>query len=161
VSISVGIIVGILIAIGYLVTPVALIWAWISWARQPRQRTIPASLSLTGFVFATASAVLATSSVAYAQVHHFRFTIPCFSGYFDGAVCLPSQESCLESVVCGVRVRCGGRHLFVGWECWRGGCLRRKVSDRVEQRLMMSVIPILHQLTLMFCCSIPASDRGT
>ena len=75
-SISTDIIFGILIVIGYLVTPVALIWGWTGWVRQPRQRTVPAILSLTGFVFATASAVLAASSVAYAQVHHFPFYDP-------------------------------------------------------------------------------------
>jgi hypothetical protein len=55
---------------------------------------------------------------------------------FVGRVCFPSRESCLESVVCGVRVHCGGRHPFAGWERWRSGCLRRKVSDRTGQRLI-------------------------
>jgi hypothetical protein len=67
---------GILVVIGYLVTPVALIWGWTRWARQPRQRTVPALLSLIGFVLATASAILAVSSVAYAQVHHFPYYDP-------------------------------------------------------------------------------------
>jgi hypothetical protein len=74
--IIIQIIFGILIAIGYLVTPVALIWGWTRWALQPRQRTVPAFLSLTGFVFATASAVLAVWSVAYAQVHRFPYYDP-------------------------------------------------------------------------------------
>jgi len=70
------IIVGILIALGYLVTPTALIWGWTSWTRQPKQTTLPAILSLIGFIFATASAILAVSSVAYAQVHHFPYYDP-------------------------------------------------------------------------------------
>jgi hypothetical protein len=49
VSISVQIIVGTLIALGYLVTPTALIWGWTSWTRQPKQRTLPSILSLIGF----------------------------------------------------------------------------------------------------------------
>jgi hypothetical protein len=73
VSISIGIIFGILIALSYLATPVALIWGWTRWARQPQQRTVPAISSLIGFIFGTASAILAVSSVAYAQVHRFRY----------------------------------------------------------------------------------------
>ncbi len=76
VSNSPEIIFGILIIIGCLVTPVALIRGWTGWARQPMQRSVPAIPSLAGFVFATASAVLAGSSVAYAQVHHFPFYDP-------------------------------------------------------------------------------------
>jgi hypothetical protein len=76
VSISVEIIFGILIFLGYLVTPVALIWGWTRWARQPGQRTVLAALSLIGFIFATASAVLVVSSIAYAQVHHFPYYDP-------------------------------------------------------------------------------------
>jgi hypothetical protein len=81
-SISIQIIFGILVALGYLVTPVALIWGWTRWARQPKQRSVPAILSLTGMVFATASAVLAVSSIAYAQVHHFPFYDPLFLRIF-------------------------------------------------------------------------------
>ena len=76
VSISVQIMFGILAVIGYLVTPAALIWGWTRWKCQPKQRTVPAILSLIGFVFATASAVVAVSSVAGAQVHHFPFYDP-------------------------------------------------------------------------------------
>ena len=75
-SISMQIVFGILIALGYLVAPTALIWGWTSWTRQPKQRTLPATLSLIGFIFATASAILAMSSVAYAQVHHFPYYDP-------------------------------------------------------------------------------------
>lgn len=75
-SISVEIVFGILIIVGYLVTPVSLIWGWTRWAGQPRQRTVAAILSLAGFVLATASALLAISSVAYAQVHHFPYYDP-------------------------------------------------------------------------------------
>jgi hypothetical protein len=62
VSISVQIIFGILIVLGYLVTPVALIWGWTRWARRPKQQTVSAILSLFGFIFAAASGILAVSS---------------------------------------------------------------------------------------------------
>lgn len=70
------IIVGILIALGYLVTPTALIWGWTNWTHQPKPKTLSAILSLIGFIFATTSAILAVSSVAYAQVHHFPYYDP-------------------------------------------------------------------------------------
>jgi hypothetical protein len=66
----------ILIGLGYLVSPVTLIWGWKRWVGQPKLRTVPSVLSLVGFIFATASALLAVSSVAYAQVHHFPFYDP-------------------------------------------------------------------------------------
>ncbi len=76
VTISTQIIFGILILTGYLIAPVALIWGWTRFARQPKQLTVSAILSLTGLVFATASAILAVSSVGYAQFHHFPYYDP-------------------------------------------------------------------------------------
>ena len=61
---------------GYLGSPAILIWGWARWLRQPKLRTIPATLSLVSFVLATASALLAISSIAFAQVHHFRYYDP-------------------------------------------------------------------------------------
>ncbi len=55
----------------YLVPPLLVVWGWIRWAAQPRLRTLASNSSLLGFILATASAVLAVSSIAYAQVHHF------------------------------------------------------------------------------------------
>jgi hypothetical protein len=75
-SISVGIIIAILMAFSYFVTPVTLIWGWTRWARQPKRKTFPETLSLIGFIFGTASAVLAIASIAYAQLHHFAFYDP-------------------------------------------------------------------------------------
>ena len=65
----------ILIALSYFVSPIALVWGWVRWVRHPRRASVPAALSLVGFIFATVSAALAVSSVFYAQVHHF--------GYYD------------------------------------------------------------------------------
>lgn len=46
-----------------------LIWGWTRWAvDQPEPITIPSVSSLTGFILASASAALAVSSIAYAQL---------------------------------------------------------------------------------------------
>jgi hypothetical protein len=66
----------VIVLISYLVTPVALIWGWARWTRQPKQRTFPAMFSLIGFCFVTGSAVIAFSSLAYAQVQHFPYYDP-------------------------------------------------------------------------------------
>jgi hypothetical protein len=63
-------------AFGYLGSPTILIWGWTRWLKRPTLRSIPANLSLISFVLATASALLAVSSVAFAQVHHFPYYDP-------------------------------------------------------------------------------------
>ena len=60
----------------YLAPLVLLIWGWIRWVEQPKLRTVLSILSLTGFILATASALLAASSIGYAQVHHFPYYDP-------------------------------------------------------------------------------------
>ncbi len=60
----------------YLVPPLLLAWGLIRWAARPKLRTLASNSSLVGFILATASAVLAVSSVAYAQVHHFPYYDP-------------------------------------------------------------------------------------
>ena len=75
-STSTQVMFGILFAVGYLLSPAMLIWGWLRWANQPRLRTIPSILSFAGFILATASAVLAVSSIAYAQVHRFPYYDP-------------------------------------------------------------------------------------
>jgi hypothetical protein len=58
-----------LFAIGiYIVLPAVMVWGWIRWARPTKQRTLFSILSLIGFAFATASALLAISSILYADV---------------------------------------------------------------------------------------------
>src|SRR5580700_664962 len=66
----------VLIALGYLVSPTTLIWGWTRWVRSQKLHTTASVLSLIGFIFATASALLAISSLAYAQVHHFPYYDP-------------------------------------------------------------------------------------
>src|SRR5258708_23197989 len=60
----------------YLVPPLMVVWGWTRWAARPRLRTLASNSSLLGFILATASAVLAISSIAYAQVHHFPYYDP-------------------------------------------------------------------------------------
>jgi len=42
-------------------------WGWARWFRRTQPRTVPAILSLIGFTLATASGLLAVSSVLYAH----------------------------------------------------------------------------------------------
>ena len=49
---------------GYVLSPVILAWGWVRWCRKPKLRTVPAILSLLGFIFASASALLAVSAGA-------------------------------------------------------------------------------------------------
>ncbi len=73
----------ILVALGF-VSPVILIWGWVRWAGQPKLRTVPSILSLTAFVFATASATLAVSSIIYAGFHGFPYFDPLLLKVFRG-----------------------------------------------------------------------------
>jgi hypothetical protein len=66
----------ILTAIGYLATPIILVWGWLRWIRLPKLRTAPSTLSFAGFILTTASALLAVATIAYAQVHHFLYYDP-------------------------------------------------------------------------------------
>lgn len=44
-----------------------MIWGWVRWAKRKQPRTAFSMLSLTGFSLATASALLAVSSLVYAH----------------------------------------------------------------------------------------------
>jgi hypothetical protein len=54
-----------MLVVGCLASPVILIWGWTRWLKLPQPRTVPSILSLIGFLFATASALLAVSAIAY------------------------------------------------------------------------------------------------
>ncbi len=59
----------VLLGIGmYIVLPAVMVWGWMRWAKNTKQRTLFSALSLTGFVFATASGLLAIWSILYAHV---------------------------------------------------------------------------------------------
>jgi len=55
------------VACAYVGLAVSLIWGWVRWARRRPQATL-SRLSVLGFTLTTAAAVLALSSVIYAQV---------------------------------------------------------------------------------------------
>ena len=58
----------VLVAVGfYLGLPVLTIWGWVRWFRRTQPRTLPSILSLIGLTLATASGLLAVSSVLYAH----------------------------------------------------------------------------------------------
>ena len=88
-STSSQVIFGLLVAAGYFVLPIALIWGWARWINLAKPRTAASILSLAGFVLATASALLAVSSIAYAQgIHGFRFYDPRLMRIFRCGVLL-------------------------------------------------------------------------
>jgi hypothetical protein len=62
-----------LFGLGCFVAPTMLIWGWIRWIRQPKQRSITSIFSLIGFLLATTSAVAAAASVLYAVVHGLNY----------------------------------------------------------------------------------------
>lgn len=92
---SVQVVFAILIALSYIVSPIMLIWGWARWAGQPKSGTVASILSLVGFSFATASAALAVSSVAYA--HHFGFYDPLLLRIFRWGLLL-SLTGILSSI---------------------------------------------------------------
>jgi hypothetical protein len=58
------------------VSPVILVWGWVRWGKRPKLRIMPSVLSLLGFIFTTASATLAVSSLVYDHLHpNPRFAI--------------------------------------------------------------------------------------
>jgi hypothetical protein len=62
--------------LSYEVAPAMLVWGWVRWGERPKLRTMPSILSLLGFTFTTASAILAVSCLVYSHVHaNPRFAI--------------------------------------------------------------------------------------
>lgn len=58
----------VLFAVGvYVGLPALMIWGWARWFRRTQPRTLPSILSLIGLTLATASGLLAVSSVMYAH----------------------------------------------------------------------------------------------
>ncbi len=64
--------------LAYLVAPTTLIWGWMSWCWQEKARAISSILSFIGFTLASASAVLALSAIAFAELGGFQSN----SGFF-------------------------------------------------------------------------------
>jgi hypothetical protein len=67
----------ILVGLGWVAAPASLIWGWVRWIMAPKHRSITSVLSLIGFLLASASALLAISSIIYVQeMHDFRYYGP-------------------------------------------------------------------------------------
>ncbi|MGO9862142.1 MAG: hypothetical protein ACLPLR_00910 [Terriglobales bacterium] len=67
----------VMIAMGYLLAPVSLVWGWIRWIRCRQELGRPFLLSLIGFILTTTSGLLAISTIAYARaIHGFPFYDP-------------------------------------------------------------------------------------
>jgi hypothetical protein len=108
VSVFMQVMFGILIAIGYLASPVVLIWGWLRWISLPKLRTAPSILSLAGFILGTASALLAVSSIA-CSVFFRRFP------YYDPLL--------MRIFALGILLSLGGIVLGIGG-VWRPSSLR-------------------------------------
>jgi len=80
------------IAIGTtLLVPALLIWGWVRWLKDKNPRTTSSTLSLLGFSFATASALLALLTHLYARfVHSFPFHDPALLRIYGGGCLLSS-----------------------------------------------------------------------
>jgi hypothetical protein len=65
---AVGSVVIVLFVVGvYIALPAVMIWGWVRWRKRIQPRTPFSILSLIGFTLATASGLLAISSVLYAH----------------------------------------------------------------------------------------------
>jgi hypothetical protein len=60
----------------YLGLPTSIVAGWVHWGRHRQLLTVFSTLSLIGFTLATASALLAVSSLVYAQFAHFAYYDP-------------------------------------------------------------------------------------
>jgi hypothetical protein len=67
----------VLAGLGWIVAPVMLTWGWVRWAKQPKPWTITSILALIGFLLASTSALVAVSSIMYANlIRSFPFYDP-------------------------------------------------------------------------------------
>jgi hypothetical protein len=78
----------ILFGVAYLGPPILLIWGWLRWTLRPRLWSAFSVMSFVGFCLATLSALLAISSIAYAQVHHFPYYDPLLLRIFRSGALL-------------------------------------------------------------------------
>lgn len=64
----------------YIGIPAGIVWDWVRWAKRPTWRTVCSAFSLLGFSLATVSALLAASSIVYANaIGGFPYYDPAFS----------------------------------------------------------------------------------
>jgi hypothetical protein len=82
--------------LGYLVSPVALVLGWNEWVRTRTPKTIPSIFSLVSFILASFSALLAIWTIAYANVHTFRFHDPQLMRIFASGILLSAAGFCVS-----------------------------------------------------------------
>jgi hypothetical protein len=112
---SVKVVLLVLVALGYVVSPVFLIWGWMRFAKNEKPHGVLPVVTFIGFALATASASLGAVAVAYAQVHAFRYYDPILMRIFRAGFLLSTGASVLaisgvwrpsalrwHSLVCGV-----------------------------------------------------------
>lgn len=81
-----------------LVVPSLLIWGWVRWSRDHAPRTVSSTLSLVGFSFSTASALLALFAHLYARfIRGFPFYDPTLMWIY-ACGCLLSSVGILFAV---------------------------------------------------------------
>jgi hypothetical protein len=87
----------VLAAWAWIVTPVILIWGWVRWMKTPKSKTVSSIFSLSGFLLATLSALLAVSSVVYAHTLHsgFPFYDPLLMKIYRWGALLSTAGFCL------------------------------------------------------------------
>ena len=75
-SLSLRIFVAILAFLAYVVAPITCVWGWTRWRQVRESRTLSAKLSLTGFILASGSGLVAIVMVGYAVTHGFGWYDP-------------------------------------------------------------------------------------
>ena len=75
-TLGMGILFAAVVAAGYLLAPVMLVWGWIRYLRRIDKPEHPFFLAFIGFLLSTASAFLAIAAVAYAIMHGFAYYDP-------------------------------------------------------------------------------------
>jgi hypothetical protein len=61
----------------YIALPAVMIWGWVRWEKRTQPRNLSSILSLIGLALATASCLLAISSVVYARaIGGFSYNAP-------------------------------------------------------------------------------------
>ena len=85
----------------YIGLPAAIVSGWVHWVRRRQHFTVPSTLSLIGFALASPSALLAVSSMVYAQsVHGFAYYDPLLLRIFRWGGLL--SLSGLVFAICGI-----------------------------------------------------------
>ncbi len=69
---------------------------WNEWVKARFPKTISSILSFIGFILASCSALLAVSTIVYANVHAFRFYDPMLMKIFAFGILLSAAGFCVS-----------------------------------------------------------------